>query len=99
MRDVNFGVMRAVVRIGTSRLTLLDAGELSAVAADDPFVENRREGVLGLRLGVEDFAAAEDYLKGKGIALSVRGAGTGSPVGRLLANNTNGVSLFLSPGD
>jgi len=96
-RDVNFGVMRAVVRIGTSRLTLLDAGELSASPADDPFVGNRREGVLGLCLGVEDLAAAEYYLKGKGIAVVVRGAGTGSSIGRLLTDNTHGVSLFLSP--
>jgi methylmalonyl-CoA epimerase len=97
VRDPNFGAMRTVVEIGTSRLTLLDAGELAAVAADDPFVGNRREGVLGLCLGVEDFAAAEAYLKGKGIALSVRGAGSGSPVGRLLANNTHGVGVFLGP--
>ena len=97
VRDVNFGVTRTAVRIGTSCLTLLDAGELSAVAADDPFVGNRREGVLGFRLAVEDFAAAEDYLKGKDIALSVRGAGVGSPIGRMLAGNTNGVSLFLGP--
>jgi len=97
LRDPHFGATRAVVQIGTSRVTLLDAGELSAVAADDPFVGNRRESVLGLCLGVEDFAAAENYLRGKGIALSVRGAGNGSPVGRLLANNTHGVSLFMSP--
>jgi len=77
VRDANFGVTRTAVRIGTSCLTLLDAGELSAVAADDPFVGNRREGVLGFRLAVEDFAAAEDYLKGKDIVLSVRGAGAG----------------------
>jgi methylmalonyl-CoA epimerase len=97
VRDLNFGVARAVVRIGTSRLTLLDAVELSAGPPDDPFVGNRREGVLGLCLGVEDFAAAENYLKGKGVGVAVRGAGTGSPVGRLLADNTHGVSLFLSP--
>jgi hypothetical protein len=96
-RDVSFGAMRTMVQIGTSRLTLLDAGELAAVAADDPFVGNRREGVLGLCLGVEDFSAAEAYLKGRGIALSVRGAGNGSPVGRLLANNTHGVGVFMSP--
>jgi methylmalonyl-CoA epimerase len=94
--DLNFGVTRAVVRIGTSRLTLLDAGELSAAPADDPFVGNRREGVLGLCLGVKDFAAAENYLKGKGIGVVVRGAGTGSSIGRLLTDNTHGVSLFLS---
>lgn len=97
VRDPNFGATRAVVQIGASRLTLLDAGELSASPADDPFLGNRREGVLGLCLGVEDFAAAGSYLIGKGIGLSVRGAGTGSPIGRLLANNTHGVSLFLSP--
>lgn len=98
-RDANFGAMRAVVQIGTSRLTLLDAGEIAAAAAADPFVGTRREGVLGLCIGVEDFAAAEDYLKGKGIGLSVRGAGTGAPVGRLLADHTHGVSLFMSPGN
>ena len=97
IRDLNFGVTRAVVRIGTSRLTLLDAGELSASPADDPFVGNRREGVLGLCLGVDDFAAAENYLKGKGIDVVVRGAGTDSSIGRLLTDNTHGVSLFLSP--
>lgn len=96
-REANFRAAQAVVQIGESRLTLLDAGDLAAVAGDDPFVGNRREGVLGLCLGVEDFAAAEDYLKGKGIALSVRGDGNGSPVGRLLADNTHGVSLFMSP--
>lgn len=96
-RDANFGATRAVVQIGASRLTLLDAGEIAALAADDPFVGTRREGVLGLCLGVEDFAAAEDYLKVKGIALSIRGAGDGSPVARLLADNTHGVSLFISP--
>ena len=97
VRDVNFGVTRAVVRIGTSRLTLLDAGELSASPADDPLVGDRREGVLGLCLGVEDLAAAENYLKGKGVAVVRRGAGTGSPIGRLLTDNTHGVSLFLCP--
>jgi len=96
-RDAGFGAMQAVVQIGTSRLTLLDAGEIAAAAADDPFVGTRREGVLGVCLGVEDFAAAEDYLKGKGIGLSVRGVGNGSPVGRLLASNTHGVGLFMSP--
>mgnify|MGYP005812275801 CR=1 FL=1 len=96
-RDHNFGATCAVVRIGASRLTLLDAGELSAVAADDPFVGDRREGVLGLCLGVEDFMAAERYLKGKGIGLSVREAGNGSPIARLLAQTTHGVSLFLGP--
>jgi len=96
-RDASFGAMRTMVQIGTSRLTLLDAGEIAAVAADDPFVGHRREGVLGFCLGVEDFAAAEAYLKGKGIGLSVRGAGNGSPVGRLLANNTHGVGVFMSP--
>ncbi len=98
-RNTGFGATQAVVQIGTSRLTLLAAGEIAAVAADDPFVGTRREGVLGLCLGVEDFAAAEDYLKGKGIGLSVRGAGNGSPVGRLLANTPHGVSLFMSPGN
>jgi methylmalonyl-CoA epimerase len=96
-RDARFGATQVVAQIGTSRLTLLDAGEIAAVAADDPFVGTRREGVLGLCLGVEDFAAAEDYLKGKGIGLSVRGAGNGSRVGRLLASNTHGVGLFMSP--
>jgi methylmalonyl-CoA/ethylmalonyl-CoA epimerase len=95
-RDLTFGVACAGVRIGASCLTLLDAGELSAAAADDPFVGDRRDGVLGLCLAVEDFLAAERYLKGKGIGLSVRGAGNGSPIGRLLAKNTHGVSLFLS---
>ena len=99
VRDLNFGATRAVVQIGTSRLTLLDAGELSASPADDPFLGNRREGVLGLCLEVEDFAAAGSYLKEKKIDLSVRRAGAGSPIGRLLANNTHGVSLFLSPRD
>src|SRR5512137_1360662 len=88
VRDLNFGVTRAVVRIGTSRLTLLDAAELAASPSDDPFVGNRREGVLGLCLGVEDLAAAENYLKEKGIAVVIRGAGTGSSIGRLLADNT-----------
>ncbi len=99
LRDSSFGATCAVVRTGTSRLTLVDAGELSAVAADDPFVGGRREGVLGLCLGVEDFAAAETYLRGKGIDLSVRRAGDGSPIGRLLAKNTHGVSLFLGQRD
>ncbi len=99
LRDPGFGAACAIVRIGTSLLTLLDAGDLSAVAADDPFVGGRREGVLGLCLGVEDFAAAETYVRGKGIELSVRRSGKGSPIGRLLAQNTHGVSLFLSPRD
>jgi methylmalonyl-CoA/ethylmalonyl-CoA epimerase len=96
-RDADFGATRAVVRIGTSRVTLLDAGELSAVAADDPFVGSRREGVLGFCLGVDDFAAAASHLKAKGIGTAVRGAG--SPIARLLAPDTHGVSLFLAPRD
>jgi methylmalonyl-CoA/ethylmalonyl-CoA epimerase len=96
-RNAGFGAAQAVVQIGTSRLTLLDAGEITAAAADDPFVGTRREGVLGVCLGVEDFAAAQGYLNGKGIGLSVRGVGNGSPVGRLLASNTHGVGLFMSP--
>jgi len=96
-RNAGFGAAQAVVQIGTSRLTLLDAGEIAAAAADDPFVGTRREGVLGVCLGVEDFAAAQGYLNGKGIGLSVRGVGNGSPVGRLLASNTHGVGLFVSP--
>lgn len=98
-RDVSFGATCAVVQIGASRLTLLDAGDLSAFPADDPFLGNRREGVLGLCLGVEDFAAAESHLKDKGIGLSVRGTGAGTPIARLLATSTHGVSLFLGPHD
>ena len=39
------------------------------------------------------------YLKEKGIALSVRGVNTGLSIGRLLADKTHGVSLFLGPRD
>ena len=98
-RDGHFGVTRMRVQIGASRLTLLDASELSASPAEDPFLGNRREGVLGFCLGVEDFTAAESHLKGKGIDLSARRTGAGAPVARLLANNTHGVSLFVSPRD
>jgi hypothetical protein len=82
------------VRIGTSRLTLLDAGELSAAPAGTHSSETAR-GVLGLCLGVKDFAAAENYLKER-VGVVVRGVGTGSSIGRLLTDNTHGVSLFLS---
>jgi hypothetical protein len=45
----------------------------------------------------DDGRQAESCLKEKGIALSVRGAKTGLPNGRLLADKTHAVSLFLSP--
>jgi methylmalonyl-CoA epimerase len=96
-RDSSFGVVRTQVQIGGSHLTLLDAGELAALPADVPFVGSRREGVLGFCLGVEDFVAAARYLKDRGIGLSIRGGETGSPVGRVLADETHGVSVFLTP--
>jgi hypothetical protein len=46
---------------------------------------------------VEDFVAAARYLKDRGIGLSIRGGETGSPVGRVLADETHGVSVFLTP--
>lgn len=49
--------------------------------------------------GVECFAMVGSYLKEKGIALSVRGVNTGLSIGRLLADKTHGVSLFLGPRD
>jgi methylmalonyl-CoA/ethylmalonyl-CoA epimerase len=95
-RDSSFGVMRTQVRIGGSHLTLLDAGELAALPADDPFLGSRREGVLGLCLEIDDFAAAGRHLMERGIGVSIRGVETGSPIGRVLADNTHGVSLFLT---
>jgi methylmalonyl-CoA/ethylmalonyl-CoA epimerase len=96
-RDPHFGVARMQVRLGPSHLTLLDAGELAALPADDPFIGKRREGVFGLGLAVDDLAAAQSYLKGKGIDLSTRGAEARSPLARLLTEHTHGVSLFLTP--
>ena len=96
-RDPGFGATRVVVRLGASRLTLFDAAELAAVPSNDPFLGPRREGVLGLCLAVEDFAAARAYLTARGIACAGRDAQGGSPIVRVMADNTHGVSLFLSP--
>ena len=85
----------AVVQIGTSRLTLLDAGELAALPADEPFVGTRRDGVLGVCLGVADFTAAERYLEGKGTGLSIRRAVSGASIAKVLSEETHGVGLFL----
>lgn len=95
-RDPSFGVTRMQVRIGGSHLTLLDAAGLAASPADDPFVGARRDGVFGVCLAVADFAGAGRYLAAKGIGVFVRGGGSGESVARIAADNTHGVSLFVT---
>ena len=96
-RDPAFGVLRVVVGLDASCLTLLDATELAAAPADDPFLGARREGVLGFCLAVEDLAAARGYLTARGIGCADRNARGVSPIVRVTADNTHGVSLYLRP--
>ena len=94
-RDPHFLAEKIVAQIGTGRVTILKAEDLAASPEVSRFVGGRAEGLFGICLAVADFDRAVDYLGGKGIPVEVRGKEAGTPLARVVSDETHGVGLFL----
>ena len=94
-QDPQLQVERIVAQIGSSRVTILRAEDLAASPDVSHFVGGRTEGLFGICLAVADFHGAVNHLGGKGIPVEVRGKETGTPLARVVSDETHGVSLFL----
>jgi methylmalonyl-CoA/ethylmalonyl-CoA epimerase len=96
-RDPHFSSAQMVARIGASRMTILDAGELAASPEVSRFLGGKSEGLLGLCLAVADFDAAVAHLGRQGVPVEVRQAGASVPLAKVAVERTHGVGLFLCP--
>ena len=94
-RDPQLQVERIVAQIGSSRVTILRAEDLAASADVARFVGGRAEGLFGICLAVADFHGAVNHLGGKGISVEFRGKETGTPLAKVVSDETRGVNLFL----
>jgi len=96
-RDARLLADCMTVRIGVSRLTLLDCAQLAASPEVSRFLEGRTEGLLGLCLAVADFEGAVGHLTRHGVPVEIRSAEAGAPLAKLPVERTHGVGVFLTP--
>jgi len=94
--DSRLAASSVTIRIGKSRVTLLDSSDLAASPEVSRFLEGRTEGLLGFCLAVGDFAAAARHLAEKGIPVAVRGGADGAPFARIPSERTHGVGIFFT---
>jgi len=92
--EPRFGTQAAPVTIGRSSLTLLEAGGLEVQPPAERFLAGRPEGLLGVCLRVANLEAALGHLRGRGVAVVLRGEGSGR-MARIDAEGTHGVNLYL----